>query len=220
MAVESEVLIGCYQTTYKRFRENEEAMVALPTAVGYTTNDIQSRVENLGPDHNFFRARVITLLVLVLAVAGLARAEDDHSADANEVAVWAGLYEQDRPREAFELGFDVTLKRDLFWGIKQSFGILVTDDDAYFGFVGFRYSLPLKSRRFRVDFSTATGLYQGGDGKDLGGVVEFRSGIDLMLRMPDGGYLSFGLYHISNAIIYDKNPGANTLLIRYVFGGR
>ena len=183
-------------------------------------NDIQSRLENLEPRRIFLAERALAMFVLMFTFVGVASAGDDESADQLEVAVWAGIFEQDRPREAFELGFDVTLKHDLIWGIKQTFGVMTTDDNAYYGFVGFRYTLPLKSERFRIDVSTASGLYENGNGKDLGGPIEFRSGLDLMLNLERGGYLSFGLYHISNAILYDKNPGANTLLVRYVFGSR
>ena len=133
-----------------------------------------------------------------------------------ELGLWAGVVEPNRPEEVLEIGFDVTFPKDLLWGIRPQIGALVTEDDAYYGFAGFRYTLPMQSQRFRIDLSTAAGYYENGKGVDLGHELEFRSGLDFMVGLPRGDYLSLAIYHTSNASISSVNPGSDTVLLRYV----
>lgn len=139
-------------------------------------------------------------------------------AQETEFAVSVGWYEPDRPQDAVEVAFDVHFGPELFWGIRPQAGLLATTDGTVYGFGGFRMKLPIESERWRIDISSAVGLFEEGDGKDLGGAVEFRSGIDVMRSFANGQALGLGFYHISNAGIYDRNPGSNTLVLRWLFG--
>ena len=153
------------------------------------------------------------LLVGFLTLLGSAT-----GAQETEFAASVGWYEPDRPEDALELALDVHFGPELFWGIRPQAGVLATSDGSLYGFSGFRMRLPWESERWRVDISSAIGLFEEGDGKDLGGVVEFRSGIDVIRKFANGHALGLGFYHISNAGLYDKNPGSNTLVLRWVFG--
>lgn len=61
-------------------------------------------------------------------------------------------------------------------------------------------------------------LYDNGDGKNLGGVLEFRSGIELTYRFERGARLGLVFYHLSNGHIYTRNPGSNSLVLTYGLG--
>ena len=63
-------------------------------------------------------------------------------------------------------------------------------------------------------------LYERGEGKELGGPIEFRSGLDIQRRLDGGTKIGLGIYHLSNCCIYDLNPGTNSLLLRIVLPDR
>jgi hypothetical protein len=58
------------------------------------------------------------------------------------------------------------------------------------------------------------GVYIQGDGNDLGGWFEFRSGIEIGYEAQSGVRYGLSLDHRSNAGIYDENPGLETLQFR------
>ena len=49
--------------------------------------------------------------------------------------------------------------------------------------------------------------------EDLGGVVQFTSHINLAARVYEGLNVGYRLQHMSNAGLYDKNPGVNLHMI-------
>ena len=63
--------------------------------------------------------------------------------------------------------------------------------------------------------SFAPGLYERGDGKDLGHAIEFRSGLDLAYRRKNGARIGAEFHHLSNASLDENNPGAETFLFTY-----
>lgn len=65
--------------------------------------------------------------------------------------------------------------------------------------------------------SFAPGLYRDGGGYDLGGALEFRTGVELAYEFPTKGRAAVQLSHMSNANIYDENPGTNLLTLNYSF---
>jgi lipid A 3-O-deacylase len=63
--------------------------------------------------------------------------------------------------------------------------------------------------------SFAPGLYFKGNGKDLHFPLEFRSSIELAYVFDNKGRLGAQFYHISNASLAKKNPGAESLIFYY-----
>lgn len=61
----------------------------------------------------------------------------------------------------------------------------------------------------------AAGGYRQSDSLDLGGVFEFREALDVSYRFDDGGRLGVRIAHISNAGIYDRNPGVEEAYVTY-----
>jgi hypothetical protein len=85
---------------------------------------------------------------------------------------------------------------------------------------GFEVRLPVRmpiggNRALSPGFAVA--LFEEGDGKDLGGPVEFRSSLELSHRRSERSEIGITLYHLSKAGIYDENPGSNSLVVSYTF---
>lgn len=96
-------------------------------------------------------------------------------------------------------------------------GVSGTSDGAVWVYGSLRFDWKL-DERWTVTPQVGASLYADGDGKDLGGPLEFRSGVELSYRFAHGARLGFVFYHLSNARIYDNNPGSNTLALTYGLG--
>jgi lipid A 3-O-deacylase len=128
---------------------------------------------------------------------------------------YAGWYDiVDGEDEAGQLGVEYRFS-PVQYGIRPTLGINVTGDGAVYGYGGFNWDVPVIDNQLYLIPNFVAGLYAEGDGKDLGGAIEFRSGIELAYQMPNQHRVGVAFNHISNASIYDKNPGAETLLINY-----
>ncbi len=93
-------------------------------------------------------------------------------------------------------------------------GGFVTTDGGLYGYGGVFVDLSLTDN-FVVRPSVAVGAYSRGSGKDLGGVVEFRTAIEAAWRFANQSRLGVEFSHISNASIYDHNPGTEILTVNY-----
>lgn len=75
---------------------------------------------------------------------------------------------------------------------------------------------PDPARRWRLVGYTGVGHYRPGDdeeGRELGGPVEFRSGLELSRRLGERSWLGLSFDHLSNAVLYDRNPGSESLVL-------
>lgn len=57
----------------------------------------------------------------------------------------------------------------------------------------------------------AAGLFHNGGKKDLGGILQFRSGVEIGYWISNNLLAGVAFHHISNASIYKENPGTETL---------
>lgn len=122
--------------------------------------------------------------------------------------------------KAFEGGVEYHFRPFRFWKLDlvPMVGASATEEGSYWGYGGMRYDVPLGSKWVMTPHFSISLYEQGDDGKDLGGVVEFRSGLELAYRFEDGGRFGMSFYHLSNARIYDLNPGSESLVLFYKFG--
>jgi hypothetical protein len=92
-------------------------------------------------------------------------------------------------------------------------GLMATSRGTFYTYAGLRWDLPLAAR-WSLAPSFATGLYYRGTGagKNLGGALEFRSGLELSHQVGERTRLGITLYHLSNAGIERKNPGSESLV--------
>ena len=89
-----------------------------------------------------------------------------------------------------------------------------TSDRAVYGYGGFLTDVFL-GPRIVLTPSLAFGLYEEGDGKDLGHIVEFRSSVELAYRFDDRSRIGISLYHLSNASLSEDNQGTEILSLSY-----
>jgi hypothetical protein len=147
------------------------------------------------------------------------------AAQVDEWAVHGGLFDLGHSQEAVQAGVEARLAtQHLDFGrfelpLQPGFGAFGNEDGAGYAYVSFR--LPLAEiwrehwpQRWRVVPFTGVGLYTAGDSKDLGGPVEFRSGLDVDLRLSEDWWLGLSFYHLSNGVLYDLNPGEESLVLQ------
>jgi hypothetical protein len=59
------------------------------------------------------------------------------------------------------------------------------------------------------------GYWHEGNSKNLGGDFQFRMGGELAYEMADESRIGLRMTHVSNAYIYDYNPGVEELMVTY-----
>jgi lipid A 3-O-deacylase len=78
---------------------------------------------------------------------------------------------------------------------------------------GVHLDLPIGDH-FRVVPSGSIGAYdKGGNGKNLGGTLEFRIGGGIAWRFDNDWRVAVNWYHMSNADTGDTNPGAEMMML-------
>ena len=68
----------------------------------------------------------------------------------------------------------------------------------------------------KITPSFAPGLYNAGDGKDLGYPLEFKTEVQVTLDLWDSTEFGMSYNHISNASMGTKNPGANSYTFNFL----
>jgi lipid A 3-O-deacylase len=89
-------------------------------------------------------------------------------------------------------------------------GMMVFGDGSKYIYSGFNIFEHI-GKRFMVLPNFAVGGYHNGGEKDLGGALEFRSGIEVGYWIFNKLMTGIAFHHISNASLYKKNPGTETL---------
>lgn len=156
------------------------------------------------------------LLLLALLAAPAAPAAGADLVDGFGLS--AGVFNVLNSDSSAEAGFELRL-RTLFegtserpWVLRPAVGAMANGDGGLYGYAGFRLELPLGERWLLVP-QTAAGVYDRGDGKELGGSVQFRSGLELGYRFTEAHRLGAVFYHLSNAGLEDPNPGSESLAL-------
>jgi len=84
-------------------------------------------------------------------------------------------------------------------------------------YLGANYPVDLNDH-WRLSPSFAVGYFDGGGGFNLGGELEFRSGIELNRLLGEHWRIGAALTHISNGHLYDFNPGTEALILSLHYG--
>jgi lipid A 3-O-deacylase len=164
------------------------------------------------------RRLILTLLVLVLFLGGATAAR----AGVHSLALWGGKYDAFEADSSNELGAELRFEplfsgeAPLRWDLAPAVSVMRTADDATFIHAGFRLDLPLTDR-FRLTAQSGAGYYDAGDDKDLGGHLQFRSGLEAAWRLSRRQELGLLLYHLSNAGINSRNPGEESLVLQWAW---
>ena len=108
-----------------------------------------------------------------------------------------------------------SLLRDSFLGsLSPITGVLITADNASYVYTGVQAQY--KVGKINLTPSFTPGLYNEGNGKDLGHIVEFKSEVQLSIDLLNNSEFGFSYNHISNASLGEKNPGANSYMFNFL----
>ncbi|OLD65812.1 MAG: hypothetical protein AUI52_06170 [Acidobacteria bacterium 13_1_40CM_2_68_10] len=164
------------------------------------------------------------LIALALSVAGApVQARDTQSQHAGSFSIGVGTFNMGHSHSSGGFGLEYRLESRT-WRPRESgrfcliptFGITGTSKEAFFAYAGFRTDLDL-TRRWRLTPGFAVGAYDRNGDIDLGGPIEFRSSLDVSSALRNGMRIGVTLYHVSNARLYDRNPGINALAFIQTF---
>ena len=153
-------------------------------------------------------AKAIVVLTLILLAAVPAVAEEPTS-----LAFSGGVSNFNKSEKRFELGLEFRTPIHV-WKMAVAAGLTVNDDKSAWIYGGLRRDFSLGGS-WLITPAFAIALYEQGDGKDLGGPLEFRSALEIGYEWPGRKRLALVIYHLSNAGIYDRNPGMNSLVLTF-----
>jgi lipid A 3-O-deacylase len=161
-----------------------------------------------------------TALAALLAVAAPEAARADGITlggnDKDMLELGAGVYDVDHNNTAGVFRGEFRFGDTKLWVLTPILGGEVTTDGGVYGYGGFALDINLGDQWVLAP-NEAVGLWARGDGKNLGSVVEFRSGAEIDYRFEDDERIGFSFHHISNAGIGKHNPGEEEALVLWSF---
>lgn len=175
------------------------------------------------------RSWVVWVCAIVLWSAGgslEAAPSPWHLGPPEAVAASSGLFDPFVDSTSYEIGAELQFSPrrvrffpELVPEVIPAAGLMAGAQGSLYVYGGFRLDVPL-GRRWIFSPAWAAGLYNRSDSFDLGGPVEFRTSVELAYRLPGGSRLGVCLYHLSNAGLFTRNPGSESLVLTYSAGLR
>lgn len=135
------------------------------------------------------------------------------TSDVSRLAVSAGTVVERRADEGTEiyLRYDPSTR---FGPFGTTLGLSAGDGVGTWLGAGMTWDWQFGYSPYYVELHAMPGYYMEGDGFDLGGPVQFRSGIELGYEAMNGWRYAVSYDHRSNAGLYDDNPGIETVQFR------
>ena len=128
----------------------------------------------------------------------------------NLTAGYVGVFDNiDKP---LRLGAEYRFKAIGKWSLIPAIGVAAAENGASFFYSDVRYDYWLTDRWVLIP-SFGAGLFDKGDGLDLGSRLEFRSGIELARRFHGEYRIGVALFHLSNGGTAGENPGTEALVL-------
>lgn len=154
------------------------------------------------------------LLVVAGFALALVAAQPAHAGDDPDfLAIGIGGFDVNDNESTFQGRIEYRSDRR-FLLFKPMAGFMATGEGSLYGYGGVLVDLYF-GRRWALTPSFAVGAYHDGGGKDLGGTLEFRSAIELGYRLDGRARIAIAFDHISNASIYNANPGTESVVVIY-----
>jgi len=161
---------------------------------------------------------------LLIVTAGTALGQDSsRPRHAGSLSIGAGSFNFGHTHPSGGIGLEYRLDSkswkpgaNRIFALVPAFGLVGTSKDAVFAYAGLRTDLDV-TQRWRLTPGFAVGAYDRSGDIDLGGPVEFRSSLDVSRAVGDTMRIGLTIYHISNARLYDRNPGVNALAFVQAF---
>ena len=157
------------------------------------------------------RFRVIIAGAAIGLLIGLTSAA--RAGDPDFLTLSAGGFDVNDNETSAEFRIEYRSNRKYLF-LKPMIGLLGNREGGIYGYGGVNLDIYF-GKRWVVMPSFAIGGYRRGSAKDLGSVIEFRSGLEIAYRFDDRSRLGVAISHISNASISDNNPGTESAVLSY-----
>ena len=137
----------------------------------------------------------------------------------HEINFYSGMFDfSDNGKKSAIIGMqhqNENLTRKSFLGtLSPITGAMITADNAAYFYTGIQAQY--KIGKINLTPSFTPGIYEKGNGKDLGHIVEFKSEVQLSLNLFENSQFGMSYNHISNASLGEKNPGANSYMFNFL----
>ena len=162
---------------------------------------------------------LITFLCNVLFITYLFAEEKIVNEKNTEINFYSGMFDfSDDGAKSTLFGFqhqNEELKRNSFLGtLSPITGGMLTADNAVYLYTGVQADYDIGLLKLSPSFTP--GIYNQGNGKDLGHIIEFKSEIRLSMDLSKNSMFGMSYNHISNASLGSKNPGANNYMFNFL----
>ena len=143
----------------------------------------------------------------------------DESSKETELNAFSGLFDfSDNKQKSVLFGLqhqNEELFRKSFIGkLSPITGGMLTADNAVYLYTGVQADYDIGLLKLTPSFTP--GIYNQGNGKDLGHIIEFKSEIRLSMDLSKNSMFGMSYNHISNASLGSKNPGANNYMFNFL----
>jgi len=153
------------------------------------------------------------LILCLLVVQALTITSTAAAADPDFLTLSIGGIDVNDNETAVEFRMEYRSNRTYLF-LKPMVGLLGNSQGGIYGYGGVNLDIYL-GNSWVVMPNFAIGGYRRGTAKDLGSVIEFRSGIEVAYRFGNKARLGIAISHISNASISDNNPGTESIVLSY-----
>ena len=165
-----------------------------------------------------FIKTILFINLLLLNAQQLKSEELTKLPSEHEINFYSGMFDfSDNGKKSAIVGLqhqNENLIRKSFLGtLSPVTGAMITADNAAYFYTGIQAQYNLG--KINITPSFTPGIYEQGNGKDLGHLIEFKSELQLSLELSKNSQLGFSYNHISNASLGDKNPGANSYMFNF-----
>ena len=144
-----------------------------------------------------------------------------NSVNANSISIFGGTYDYDDDNTSNLFGLNYHLEDNNFnllniLDLNPVIGTFVTAKSASMLYSGFETNIG--QDKLYLNLSSSAGLYNNGDGKDLGNMLQFKSEVNVFFKISILSEVGFGSHHISNAGLSSVNPGTNNYYLIFKRG--
>ncbi|MBI2742440.1 MAG: acyloxyacyl hydrolase [Chlamydiales bacterium] len=151
-------------------------------------------------------------LLLSFLLVGALHSEEEVRSRCDQFNIGVGVFNIVRHHRPWQ--YQVEYRWDVKYHLRPLVSLMATDKGSLYFCAGLGYDI-FMGKYLVLTPSFAPGLYVRGSGKSLHFPLEFRSSMDLAYILPNKGRLGAQFYHISNASLGHKNPGAESLIFYY-----
>ena len=154
--------------------------------------------------------KIFLVLTVMLSISSMVQ--------ANSISIFGGSYDYDDDNTSTLYGLNYHLSDNAFSvfnliDLNPVIGGFITADSASMFYSGFETNIGADS--IYLNLSSSAGIYNDGDGKDLGNDLQFKSEVNIFYRISKESRFGIGSHHISNAGLATVNPGTNNYYLIY-----